>query len=243
LKLVRKFAVAKKAVDENGDLSAAQKVAAAEDIRIEGVCIDDLGLDFTLPGYPSIELLPNGAHTPVTIENVGEYVEKVIDMTLGSGVQRQVDAFRAGFSQVFPYSALRAFTPDELVMLFGRVEEDWSIETLLDSIKADHGFNMDSKSVRNLLQTMSELNPSDRRDFLQFTTGSPKLPIGGFKSLTPMFTVVCKPSEPPYASDDYLPSVMTCVNYLKLPDYSDLEVMKRRMYTAIKEGQGAFHLS
>ena len=50
---------------------------------------------------------------------------------------------------------------------------------LLDSIKADHGFNMDSKSVRNLLQVMSELSPSQRRDFLQFVTGSPKLPIGG----------------------------------------------------------------
>jgi E3 ubiquitin-protein ligase TRIP12 len=131
----------------------------------------------------------------------------------------------------------------------------------MDSIKADHGFNMDSKSVKNLLQTMSELSLSERRDFLQFTTGSPKLPIGGrfsvlislikhllncylgFKALTPMFTVVCKPSEPPYTSDDYLPSVMTCVNYLKLPDYSGLDVMRRRMNTAIKEGQGAFHLS
>jgi E3 ubiquitin-protein ligase TRIP12 len=129
----------------------------------------------------------------------------------------------------------------------------------MDSIKADHGFNMDSKSVKNLLQTMSELTLPERRDFLQFTTGSPKLPIGGmyscsliakfadertgFKSLTPMFTVVCKPSEPPYTSDDYLPSVMTCVNYLKLPDYTSLDVMRRRMSTAIKEGQGAFHLS
>lgn len=58
-----------------------------------------------------------------------------------------------------------------------------------------------------------------------------------------MFTVVCKPSEEPYASDDYLPSVMTCVNYLKLPAYSSLEVMKRQLSTAMKEGQGAFHLS
>ncbi len=53
------------------------------------------------------------------------------------------------------------------------------ISALLDSIKADHGFNMDSKSVRNLLQTMSELSAPQRRDFLQFVTGSPKLPIGG----------------------------------------------------------------
>ena len=65
----------------------------------------------------------------------------------------------------------------------------------------------------------------------------------GFKSLTPMFTVVCKPSEEPYSSDDYLPSVMTCVNYLKLPAYSSLDVMQRQLTTAMREGQGAFHLS
>lgn len=58
-----------------------------------------------------------------------------------------------------------------------------------------------------------------------------------------MFTVVCKPSEPPLTSDDYLPSVMTCVNYLKLPDYSTLEIMRKKLSLAIKEGQGAFHLS
>ncbi|PQE21443.1 HECT-domain-containing protein [Rutstroemia sp. NJR-2017a BBW] len=222
LKMIKKFAVAKKAIAENGALTPAQKVTATEALEIDGARIEDLSLDFTLPGYP-IDLLPNGSQIAVTIDNVDLYLEKVIDMTLGSGVQRQVDAFRAGFTQVFPYSALSAFTPDELVMLFGRIEEDWSLETLMDSIKADHGFNMDSKSVKNLLQTMSELNLAERRDFLQFTTGSPKLPIGGFKSLTPMFTVVCKPSEPPYTSDDYLPSVMTCVNYLKLPDYSNLD--------------------
>ena len=49
----------------------------------------------------------------------------------------------------------------------------------MDSIKADHGFNMDSKSVKNLLQTMSELSAPDKRQFLQFVTGSPKLPMGG----------------------------------------------------------------
>jgi E3 ubiquitin-protein ligase TRIP12 len=196
LKLIKKFAVGKKAIDENPNLTPAQKVAAAEELSVDGVRIDDLGLDFTLPGYSTIELLPSGSTISVTIDNVKRYLEKVIDMTLGSGVQRQVDAFRAGFTQVFPYSALSAFTPDELVMLFGRIEEDWSLESmfsplmlnltnannvlaLMDSIKADHGFNMDSKSVKNLLQTMSELTLSERRDFLQFTTGSPKLPIGG----------------------------------------------------------------
>ena len=130
LKLIKKFAVAKKAIDEDGSLTPAQKVAAAEALTVEGSRIDDLGLDFTLPGY-SIELLPNGSQIGVTIENVESYLDKVIDMTLGSGVHRQIDAFRAGFTQVFPYSALSAFTPDELFMLFGRIEEDWSLESQL----------------------------------------------------------------------------------------------------------------
>lgn len=65
----------------------------------------------------------------------------------------------------------------------------------------------------------------------------------GFKALTPMFTVVCKPSEPPLTSDDYLPSVMTCVNYLKLPNYSTMEILRAKLSVATKEGQGAFHLS
>ncbi|KAI5369720.1 putative E3 ubiquitin-protein ligase HECTD1/TRIP12 [Septoria linicola] len=243
LKMLRKYAQAKDRIDENDDLTSTQKAERSEQIRINDAKIEDLALDFTLPGHPNIELLPNGATINVTINNIGQYIKKVIDFSLGAGVQRQIDAFRAGFSQVFPYSALRAFTPDELVMLFGRVDEDWSLETLMDSIKADHGFNLDSKSVRNLLQVMSKLSPQSKRDFLQFVTGSPKLPIGGFKSLTPMFTVVCKPAEPPYSSDDFLPSVMTCVNYLKMPDYSSLKVLQQRLETAIKEGQGAFHLS
>lgn len=179
LRLLKQYAVAKKEIDGKSYKSAFQKAQAERKVVINGAHIEDLGLDFTLPGYPAIELIPDGGNTLVTLENVASYVEKVIDMTLGSGVQRQVDHFRLGFSEVFPYTALKAFTPSELVMLFGRVEEDWSIETLLDSIKADHGFNMDSKSVRNLLQTMSELSAPQRRDFLQFVTGSPKLPIGG----------------------------------------------------------------
>jgi len=243
LRLLKKFADAKQKIDQDQYKTEAQRIEASRSIRFHDVAVEDLALDFTLPGYPAIELIDNGAHTAVTIDNVGFYVEKVLDLTLGSGVKRQIEAFSAGFSEVFPYTALRAFTPDELVMLFGRNDEDWSLETLMDSIKADHGYNLDSKSVRNLLTTMSQYTPEERRDFLQFITGSPKLPIGGFKSLTPMFTVVCKPAEPPYTSDDYLPSVMTCVNYLKMPDYSTLDVLREKLDVAVKEGQGAFHLS
>ncbi|KAK5078435.1 Ubiquitin fusion degradation protein 4 [Lithohypha guttulata] len=237
------YATRRANIEADWAMSMDAKAIALENLTIRGASLEDLGLDFTLPGYPQILMVENGSDVDVTNENIALYIHKVLDFTLGAGVRAQIKAFQNGFSQVFPYTSLRAFTSNELVMLFGRIEEDWSMETLMDSIKADHGFNMDSKSVKNLLQVMSELSAAQRRDFLQFITGSPRLPIGGFKSLTPMFTVVCKPSEPPYTSDDYLPSVMTCANYLKLPDYSDVAVLKNKLGTAIKEGQGAFHLS
>ena len=49
----------------------------------------------------------------------------------------------------------------------------------MDSVKADHGFSNESRAFKNLLWVMSEFNVEERRQFLQFITGSPKLPIGG----------------------------------------------------------------
>ena len=129
LKLLKQYAGAKKDIDKNPRLSATSKSQMIRNVVINGSRIEDLGLDFTLPGYPTIELIPDGGNINVTLQNVASYVDKVIDMTLDGGVRRQVDHFRAGFSEVFPYSATKAFTPSELVMLFGRVEEDWSIES------------------------------------------------------------------------------------------------------------------
>lgn len=131
LKVVKEYAVEKKNIQDDATLSSVEKARAIESIEIQGARIQELGLDFTLPGYPDIALICDGGETPVTIDNVADYVDRVLDMTLGSGVQRQIDAFRAGFSQVFPYRALRAFTPQELVMLYGRVEEDWSLESMM----------------------------------------------------------------------------------------------------------------
>lgn len=133
LRLLKQFAAAKLHIDENMDLSDAKKAEAVASYTIDGVHVESLGLDFVLPGDPTMDLVKDGANTPVTMENVGAYVEKVIDMTVGSGVQQQIESFKAGFSQVFPSSALQAFTPDELVMLFGRNEEDWSLESLSSS--------------------------------------------------------------------------------------------------------------
>lgn len=49
----------------------------------------------------------------------------------------------------------------------------------MEALKADHGFNVESKAIRDLVEILSDYDASTRRAFLQFITGSPKLPIGG----------------------------------------------------------------
>jgi E3 ubiquitin-protein ligase TRIP12 len=87
---------------------------------------------------------------------------------------------------------------------------------------------------------LSEFDPKQKRDFLSFCTGSPKLPIGGFKELNPRLTIVRKTVANP---DECLPSVMTCAHYLKVPEYSSAEMLKKRFIQAITDGKGSFHLS
>jgi len=129
LRLLQRFADARKEIMARKTWSKKEKLEKIKGIRIDDTTVEDLTLDFTLPGY-EIELLPGGKNIDVTIHNVGEYVDLVVDYTIGKGIKRQLTAFKNGFSSVFPYEALCAFTADELVMLFGKSEEDWAYESI-----------------------------------------------------------------------------------------------------------------
>jgi hypothetical protein len=52
----------------------------------------------------------------------------VIDSIINKGAQLQAKAFRGGFSKVLPITDLQAFFADELVVLFGNSDQDWSVE-------------------------------------------------------------------------------------------------------------------
>ncbi|SNX87121.1 related to UFD4 - Ubiquitin-protein ligase (E3) [Melanopsichium pennsylvanicum] len=223
------------------DAMLARSLASMRQMKPDEV--ESLGLDFTLPGYESIELHAGGREENVTGDNVERYISEVLDMTLGKGIRAAVRAFRQGFNIILPMAAMSSFTVDELVMLFGNTEEDWSETTLLASVKPDHGMNADSPAFRDMIGIMASFNVGERREFLQWLTGSPKLPIGGFSGLHPQLTIVKRPHEAPLTPDDYLPSVMTCVNYLKMPNYSSRDKMRQRLQTAMKEGSTSFHLS
>ncbi|KAL6848432.1 hypothetical protein ACP4OV_021726 [Aristida adscensionis] len=223
------------------------------DVRYRGAAIEDLFLDFTLPGYPDYVLKEGEGSRIVNIYNLEEYITLVVDATVKSGIMRQVEAFRSGFNQVFDISSLQIFSPQELDYLICGRQEIWEPESLADNIKFDHGYTSKSPPIIYLLEIMAEFTPEQQHAFCQFVTGAPRLPPGGLAALSPKLTIVRKhPSSAVNTSnstgatasaDDDLPSVMTCANYLKLPPYSTKEIMRKKLLYAILEGRGSFDLS
>ncbi|KAL0412397.1 UNVERIFIED_CONTAM: E3 ubiquitin-protein ligase UPL3 [Sesamum radiatum] len=200
-----------------------------EELRFRGASIGDLCLDFSLPGYPEYILKPGNEN--VDISSLGDYISLVVDATVGTGIMRQLEAFRSGFNQVFDISTLQIFSSNELDYLLCGRRELWKAESLVDHIKFDHGYTSKSPAIVHLLEIMGEFSHEQQRAFCQFVTGAPRLPPGGLAVLKPKLTIVRKHSSsmnstanngsgPSESADDDLPSVMTCANYLKLPPYS-----------------------
>ncbi|TRY93874.1 hypothetical protein DNTS_023784 [Danionella cerebrum] len=234
----------KKRIEQDRSHTRETLQQALESLNMNGCVVEDLGLDFTLPGFPNIELKKGGKDVAVTIHNLEEYLRLVVYWTLNEGVSRQFESFREGFESVFPLHHLQYFYPEELdQLLCGSKSESWDVKTLMECCRPDHGYTHDSRAVRFLFEVLSNFDGEQQRLFLQFVTGSPRLPVGGFRSLNPPLTIVRKTFESTENPDDFLPSVMTCVNYLKLPDYSSIEIMREKLLIAAREGQQSFHLS
>ncbi|KAJ1931228.1 Ubiquitin fusion degradation protein 4, partial [Linderina pennispora] len=158
LQYLQQFVDQRAEIYQREDLTADQKMAEAEAIRDPktDASVDDLSLDFTLPGYPDIELREGGSSIPVTINNLPAYIDQVAQWTLGKGIQRQVHAFCDGFDKIFPVRDLSIFAPAELSRLVGPSSdsEDWGMATLLGTVKADHGFSLASPAVKMFLDFM-----------------------------------------------------------------------------------------
>ncbi|XP_954628.1 ubiquitin-related protein, putative [Theileria annulata] len=191
--------------------------------------------------YKGYELFKGGSNVYVNKENVEEYVQLIVDFKLLHGIKLQIWAFRYGFSCVLPLYSLWFFTDSELSeVIFGNKKNQsrfWTMEHLKNYIVPDHGYDTNSKVYNDLITILHNFNDEEKRLFLKFTTGSPLLPREGFKSLVPLMRVVKK------GNADELPSVMTCTNYLKMPEYTSIEEMKNKLIKAIEEGQNAFNLS
>ncbi|CAF1384645.1 unnamed protein product [Adineta steineri] len=214
------------------------KLLKIENDTHESIDIEHLCLTFVYSppsntyGYESVELIPNGAHIDVTIDNIDQYINLSLQFIFRDGIRRQMDAFRSGFNQVFSLDHLQCFNPQELqLLLCGNQWPSWTLDDLLTYIEPSHGFTRESSGFTKFLNVMLALDGFERKSVVQFITGCSSLPPGGLANLRPRLSVARKVE----ADDNSYPSVNTCYHYLKLPDYSNEDILKLRLMTACKE--------
>jgi E3 ubiquitin-protein ligase HECTD1 len=206
--------------------------------------LEDLALTFQyLPtsrvyGFDAIDLKPSGEFEDLTIENLEEYYDSMLNFCLNAGISQQMEAFRSGFNRVFPIEKLLTFQPEELrLMLCGEQNPHWTKEEIIAYTEPKLGFTKNSPGFLKLVNVLCDLDGSERKAFLQFATGCSSLPPGGLANLHPRLTIVKKVD----ATDGSYPSVNTCAHYLKLPDYSSEQVLRQRLLHATNEK--GFHLN
>ncbi|KAI6223049.1 BMA-HECD-1, isoform a [Aphelenchoides fujianensis] len=245
LRSVQRVCMEKADIRADSSLSAHEKHRRIAALRLEfngehGTAahecrIEDLGLTF----YDEHELIPNGANTDVTIDNIELYLGKCVDFYLNSGIRQQVKAFREGFDSVFPLRSLKMLTPFEVQkLLSGEQYPEWTREDLINFTEPKLGYTRDSAGFLRFVDVVAAMSPAERKAFLQFTTGCSSLPPGGLANLHPRLTVVRKVDA---GGDGSYPSVNTCVHYLKLPEYSTADVLRERLLAATHEK--GFHLN
>ena len=177
-----------------------------------------------------IDLIENGSDVDVTNENRERFVELYVNHKLNAAVEKQFKAFSRGFHLVCGGSALTLFRPEELEMLVcGSLELD--VSELQESCSYANGLTPDTPVVQWLWKLLYTLSTDNLKRFLNFVTGSDRVPIKGLGELS----IVIQLNE---GDSTRLPTALTCFSRLLLPEYESEEILRERMLLAMEHGKG-----
>ncbi|XP_078340185.1 E3 ubiquitin-protein ligase HUWE1-like isoform X5 [Crassostrea virginica] len=208
----------------------------------------DLGYDLTFSteieefGVTEVrDLKPNGRNTSVNEDNKKEYVKLVCQMKMTGAIRQQLNAFMEGFYDIIPKRLISIFNEQELELLIS------GLPTIdIDDLKANteyHKYQATSLQVQWFWRALRSFDQKDRAQFLQFVTGTSKVPLQGFAFLEGMNGYQKFQIHRDDRSTDRLPVAHTCFNQLDLPAYETYDKLKRMLLLAINECSEGFGLA
>jgi E3 ubiquitin-protein ligase HUWE1 len=208
----------------------------------------DIGLDLTFSiedhsfgRSQVIDLLPNGRSIPVTEENKEEYVRLVCQHRMTTSIQSQIKSYLAGFYELVSLDLIAIFSPKELELLISGLP-DIDVHDLKEH--TDYvGWKSTDKEIVWFWNIVFGLSRNEKASFLQFVTGSSKVPLSGFAELQGMRGVQKFSIHKMSGKKGALMSAHTCFNSLDLPSYDNEDEMRQKFLLAINEGAGAFYVA
>lgn len=155
------------------------------------------------------DLCEGGSERLVTDENKEEYVKLVANYRLKQEISKQLSAFKNGLFNVVPKDLIKIFDNRELELLISGLQVV-DIDDLRENTQYQ-GYTANSKPVQIFWEALRDFDNSERAEFIQFVTGSSKVPVEGFKGLrgqngVQKFTIAM------INSSDRLPQSHTCIN-------------------------------
>ncbi|KAJ5359977.1 WW/Rsp5/WWP [Penicillium concentricum] len=170
----------------------------------------------------TIDLIPGGRDIPVTNENKPQYIELVTEWKIMKRVEEQFDAFMSGFNELIPPISSTSSTS---------ANSNWKKHT-------DYrGYQEQDEVIQNFWKIVRTWDAEQKSRLLQFTTGTSRIPVNGFKDLQgsdgPRRFTIEKSGDP-----SALPKSHTCFNRLDLPPYKTHDALEHKMSIAVEETLG-----
>uniref|UniRef100_A0A8C6TFV6 E3 ubiquitin-protein ligase n=1 Tax=Neogobius melanostomus TaxID=47308 RepID=A0A8C6TFV6_9GOBI len=195
-------------------------------------CIDEDNFGQTY----QVDLKPNGSDMVVTNDNKKEYIDLVIQWRFVNRVQKQMNAFLEGFTELILVDLIKIFDENELELLMcglGDVDvNDWRQHTVYKN-----GYCPNHPVIQWFWKVVLLMDAEKRIRLLQFVTGTSRVPMNGFAELygsngPQLFTIE------QWGTPDKLPRAHTCFNRLDLPAYDSFEDLREKLLMAVENAQG-----
>ncbi|GMS97942.1 hypothetical protein PENTCL1PPCAC_20117, partial [Pristionchus entomophagus] len=185
-----------------------------------------LGENFTVP------LKTNGENNPVTNANRQEYVNLYVQKRMAEGPHGQIatqsERFCEGFYSIFPDRVIKLFQPREFMeLVVGNENYDWDL--FKKNMQYKGVYHASHPTIVAFWDAFFELTVDERKAFLQFLSGTYRLPVHGFTG----FQAAIQPT-----ASHLLPVAHTCFNLLDLPDLPDKKEQLRRLRISIQQPTG-----
>ena len=150
---------------------------------------------------------------------------------------RKIDAFLEGFYKLLPPELVSIFDAQQLELLIcGLPEID------IDDLRCHtiyQGYKQSDSQILYLWNVVRTFSKEEKALFLQFVTGTSKVPLEGFRALQGNGGVKHFNIHKAY-NKGLLPTAHTCFNQLDLPEYDSENELRTKLLIAIKEGSEGF---
>merc|ERR1712241_1492209 len=202
--------------------------------------VSDLGYDQTISTEiqefgvtETRDLIADGRNVIETDDN-----KLVCQMKMTGAIRKQLGAFLEGFYDIIPRRLIAIFNEQELELLLSGLPD-----INIDDLKANteyHKYSAPSLQIVWFWRALRSFDQTDRAKFLQFVTGSSKVPLQGFGALEGMNGAQKFQVHRDDRSTDRLPAAHTCFNQLDLPAYETYDKLRNYLLKAIQECSEGF---